>query len=73
MYRYITLSVCHFAFEANYESMNILVTSKLKSGGSVLLLAHNVFDFAAVFHILANLQDCSGIKIDLGNCGLGNK
>ena len=72
-YNSSTLIVCHFAFEANQRSINVIVTSKIKNDHGVYLFARTAFDFAAFVHIITNLRDCSGIHIDLSSCGLGDK
>ena len=66
------LQLCHFALEANHRSINILVTSKIKSN-VIILNAHTAFDSAAVFHVITRLQNCSGITINLSRCSLGDK
>ena len=70
---YDTLTLCHFAFEANQRSVNNLVVSKIKSGEHVKFFTHNTFDSAAVIHVITNLQDCSNVDIHLSSCCLGDK
>ena len=67
---YLTLRLCHLALEANHRSIDILVASTIKD---VMFFADTAFDSAAVMHVIANLQNCSGITIDLSNCCLGDK
>ena len=73
-YNYVLL-FCHFALEANQRNVNTLITSKIIEDAcyNVWFQAHTAFDFAAVIHVLANLQDCSDINIGLSNCGLGDE
>ena len=66
---------CHYAFEVNQGNMDALVASIIKGQyrGDVRFNAHTAFDFSAVVHVLAKLQDCSYISIRLSDCGLDNK
>ena len=74
VYSHYTLTLCHFAFEANNRSMDALVTSKINCGGFVKFFAHRAFDFAAVIYIINNLQNCScSCSIEFRSCGLGDK
>ena len=65
------LLLCQIALEANQRNVNALIASKIED--DVSFHAHTAFDSAAVIHVLANLRNCRGIKIDLSNCGLGDK
>ena len=70
---YYTSTLSHYSFEANHWSMDTLVTSKIKDMGFIRFDASTAFDSAAIIHVFANLQDCSGIDIVLPNCCLGDK
>ena len=71
------LQLFHFAFEANHRSTDILVTSKIKCmyglRGFIEFCARTTFDYTAAIYVIANLQDCRDIDIDLPSCGLGDK
>ena len=71
-HRYHTL-LWHFALEANDKGVDALVTSTIDDGLHAQFFAHSVFDTVAVIHVIANLQNCSGITINLSNCCLGDK
>ena len=68
-----TLSLCHFAFEANQRSMDALIASNIRDHGHHWFEPRSAFDFSAAVHVLANLQDCNKIRIYLPNCGLDDK
>ena len=71
------LQLCHFAFEANHRSTDILVISKIKYKyglcGFIEFYARTTFDYAAAIYVIANLQDCRDICIDFPSCGLGDR
>ena len=72
-----TLSLCHFALEANHRAINDLIESKinrrpaLSIHSNVKFAAHVGFDCTAIIHVIANLQACHcDISIHLPDCGL---
>ena len=69
-YKNVTVTRCHFAFEASNRSMDILVSSKIRECAWVTFVAHSGFDSAAVIHVVANLQDC---KSNICSTSLGDK
>ena len=73
----ITLTLCHYAFEASNRSMDLLVASKVRDGAYVTFMARSGFDSAAIIHVLANVQDCQSniILVGHGNysASLGDK
>ena len=65
-----TLSLCHFALEANYRAINDLITSRIIVR-NVEFKARVAFDSVAVIHFITNLLVCHhGISIILSDCGL---
>ena len=71
------LALCHCAFEASNTNASYEIVSglqnKLKSGmytGG--LRPRSEYDCAAVIYVIANTQECSGLRIDFRDCGIGD-
>ena len=70
------LYLCHCAFEAqndvvDSEAVSIIITSNLshKIYGT-FGHSHTAHDCAAVLYVIANMQECSGMRIEFNDCGV---
>ena len=69
---YHCLSVCHCAFEAHNDLVNIAATRYLITHPFIGMVyfgsPHTAHDCSAVLYVIANLQECGrGLKIDFSN------
>ena len=72
------LSLCHCALEARDTDASYKMVSnlqnKLKNGMYVGgLRPRSEYDCAAVIYVIDNTQECSGLRIDFRDCGVGEK
>ena len=72
-----TLSLCHFALEANQRTINDLIVSTIIDSNVSSIcwfMAHVAFDSVAIIYFITNLQICHrDIGIRLCDCGLRDK
>ena len=65
------LSLCHCALEAQNDVVNSEVIHILSSSLSVTFGdPHTAHDCAAVLHVIANMQECSGMRINFSDSGV---
>ena len=67
-----TLSLCHYAFEAQNDLINTKVTQFLVSHYDEIEFEYleTAYDCAAVLYVIANMQERCDIRIDFSNCGV---
>ena len=63
------LSLCHCAFEAHNDDVNSEVVHIL-CASYVSFYPRTAHDCAAVLYVIANMQECSGMKIYFSDCGV---
>ena len=73
----IGLSLCHYAFEAQNDVVNSEVIQLLNASNEPYIYNGGTFgylrtahDCAAVLYVIANMQECSGMRIDFWNSGV---
>ena len=74
---FVSLSLCHCAFEAQNDVVNSEVIRFIIASSNIIIKVGGTFgsprtahNCAAVFYVIANMQECSGMKVDFSDSGV---